>query len=108
MDFGKAIAIGVLATIIFVIANQVIIGSGSDITVDLSNFDAQPIFKYLVVGVVIFLSYALVQKYQSKSFSAKDVFGLVILGIAAYFVWTYVLGPQVFNAAAYKLQSLVP
>jgi hypothetical protein len=51
------------------------------------------IMKIAFLGIVLFIGYGVVMKLNSFQFSRKHLFTLVLLGVALYFMWTYIIVP---------------
>lgn len=59
------------------------------------------VIRLLIIGTAVFLGYGTVMKMSGKSLSRKDIFTLVIIGVAVYFIWTYLL-ESIWSAASFS------
>ena len=57
--------------------------------IDVSKFEAQPVFKILILGVAVFLIYILALK-TSGPMSKREIVSLVLIAVMFYLLWKYV------------------
>lgn len=72
-----------------------------------TSFVPTDFYKFLTMGIVVMVAYALIAFINRDSIKKKDIFMLVIVGFILYWLFTNVIDPLILNSVAIETQSVI-
>lgn len=52
------------------------------------------IIKLMIIGGAVWIGWGIVSKFIGRNMTRRDIMSIVLLGVAVYFIWTYLIEPS--------------